>query len=111
MPERYLRQTGSVLRHCFLPTLWCGLGFCLKLKYQHTCLTVGNFTFSNSFLPPDVLTCHTVPGSSSFKIALVVSLPVKVMDSGKARKVRSPNIKHAVKKKRKTVLLGLVEVH
>lgn len=32
------------------------------------------------------------------------------MDSGKARKARSPNIKHAVNEKRKTALLGLVEV-
>lgn len=31
------------------------------------------------------------------------------MDSGKARKARSPNIKHAVDEKRKTALLGLVE--
>lgn len=88
----------------------CGLGFCLKLKYQPRGLTVGNFKFSNSFLPPDVLTCHTVLASAYLQIALVVNLPIKVMDSGKARKARSPNIKHAVNEKRKTALLGLVEV-
>lgn len=86
----------------------CGLGFCLKLKHQDRGLTVGNSEFYSSFLPPDVLACHTVPGSFCFQIALVVNLPIKVMDSGKASKARSPNIKHAVKEKRKAVLFGLV---
>lgn len=51
-----------------------------------------------------------MPGSFYFEFPLVVNLPIKVMDSGKARKARSPNIKHAVKEKRKTVLFGLVQV-
>lgn len=92
------------------PCMECGLRFCLKLKCQDRALTVGNSEFSSSFLPSDVLTCHTVPGSFYFQFTLAVNLPIKVMDSGKARKARSPNIKHAVKEKRKTVLFGLVQV-
>lgn len=88
----------------------CGLRFCLKLKFQDRGLIAGNSESSSSFLPPDVLTFHTVPGSFYFQFALVVNLPIKVMDSGKARKARSPNIKHAVKEKRKTLLFGLVQV-
>lgn len=59
------------------------------------------------------ITCFTASGNSYCCIAVTVDLPVKVMDNGKARKARSPNIKHAVngkKKKENTVLLGLVEV-
>lgn len=58
------------------------------------------------------ITCFTASGNSYCYIAVTVDLPVKVMDNGKARKARSPNIKHAVngQKKENTVLLGLVEV-
>lgn len=79
----------------------CGLRFCLKLKYQDRGLTVGNPDFSSSFLPPVMLNCHRVPGSFYLQFTLEVNLPIKVMDSGKARKARSPNIKHAVKEKKK----------
>lgn len=62
---------------------------------------VGNFKVSNSFLPQDALTCQAVSGNSNYKHASVDNLPVKVMDNGKARKARSPNIKHAVNGKKK----------